>query len=214
MAKTQDTQQSDLWLLQQDFAMCAYMLIHYQQMNDYSFEVVVNNMLNSVAKYCSGSWIFACSNICIWTQIGVSLLEDDQVLNLYFWWCFFFFLLLLSLGSSDSQYLVPTIILNNAAALVWKAFSAISWIWMYLLGISLSFDPVIFIPRPYLNHRKKKICSINISLFQWSISLALIANTLQCVRCANFKYVKILLWFKVTALVPSVVTDRVLDTFP
>lgn len=151
--------------------MCAYMLIHYQQMNDYSFEVVVNNMLNSVAKYCSGSWIFACSNICIWTQIGVSLLEDDQVLNLYFWWCFFFFLLLLSLGSSDSQYLVPTIILNNAAALVWKAFSAISWIWMYLLGISLSFDPVIFIPRPYLG-KKKSVALIFLSfneVFHWHL---------------------------------------------
>lgn len=61
---------------------------------------------------------------------------------------------------------------------------------------------------------KKYIYNINISLFQWSISLALIVNTLQCVKCANFKYVKILLWFKVTALVLSVVTDKVLDMFP
>lgn len=179
-------------------------------MTDNSFEVVVN-LLSLVAKYCSGSWIFACSNICIWNQVSVSLLEDDQVLNLYFGRLFFVCLFVIGIFG----YLVTEIILNNPAALVWKAFSAITWIQMHvLLGISLSFDPVIFISRPYLNHGKKYIYNINISLFQWSISLALIVNTLQCVRCANFKYVKILLWFKVTALVLSVVTDKVLDMFP
>lgn len=57
-----------------------------------------------------------------------------------------------------SQCFFTMLIFNNSASLVWKAFSVSSLVWMHvLLGVSLSFDPLIFIPIAYLNNVKEKV---------------------------------------------------------
>lgn len=115
--------------------------------------------------------MLACSVICIlnhttilaWTRkTGINLFEDYKCktfilcvvwlvvgfLGFLFVWVFF----------GWSWYFVTIVIFNNPAALVWKAFSVVSLVWMHvLLGVSLSFDPVIFIPRAYLNNVEEKL---------------------------------------------------------